>query len=133
MIKFLIAAGAVLFAGAGIAAGIEQRTDVFVASRDHAAIKYTQTPPNDAVAALNRAIASGSVPFRFDPATGFLKSAMDALAVPVESQALVFSETSQQAPLIKPRNPRAIYFNDTVAIGWVRGGDLLELAAQDPE
>ena len=29
-------------------------------------------------------------------------------------------------------NPRALYFNDTVAVGWVRGADVLEVAAQDP-
>ena len=25
-----------------------------------------------------------------------------------------------------------MYFNDTVSVGWVRGGDVLEFAAQDP-
>jgi hypothetical protein len=30
------------------------------------------------------------------------------------------------------RNPRAIYFNDTVAVGWVRGGAVLEVTAHDP-
>ena len=29
-------------------------------------------------------------------------------------------------------NPRAVYFTDTVAVGWVRGGKVLEVAAQDP-
>jgi hypothetical protein len=50
----------------------------------------------------------------------------------VESQTLVFSQTSFQGPLINIHNPRAVYFNDTVAVGWVRGGDLLEIAVQDP-
>ena len=50
----------------------------------------------------------------------------------VESQALVFSKTSFQAPLINYRNPRAVYFDDTVAVGWVRGGEIIEVAAQDP-
>jgi hypothetical protein len=50
----------------------------------------------------------------------------------VESQTLVFSQTSFQGPLINIHNPRAIYFNDTVSVGWVRGGDLLEVAVQDP-
>ena len=55
-----------------------------------------------------------------------------ALDVPVESQVLVFSKTSFQASRISPQNPRAIYFNDQVSVGWVRGGDFIELAAQDP-
>jgi hypothetical protein len=29
-------------------------------------------------------------------------------------------------------NPRALYFNDWAAVGWVRGADLLEVAVQDP-
>jgi hypothetical protein len=56
---------------------------------------------------------------------------LDALQIPVESQALVYSETSFQAKLIGPTNPRAVYFNDHVAVGWVRGGSVLEVAAQD--
>jgi hypothetical protein len=30
------------------------------------------------------------------------------------------------------RNPRALFFNDTVAVGWVRGAPVLEIAALDP-
>ena len=51
----------------------------------------------------------------------------------VDSQALVFSKTSFQAAKISPRNPRAIYFTDDVAVGWVRGGDGIELAGVDPK
>ena len=54
------------------------------------------------------------------------------LHVPRESQIAVFSPTSFQADKINAQNPRAIFFNDTVAVGWVRGG-LLEVAAQDPK
>ena len=45
---------------------------------------------------------------------------------------LVYSETSFQAKRINKSNPRAIYFDDHVAVGWVRGGEVLEIAAQDP-
>ena len=43
----------------------------------------------------------------------------------------VYSKTSLQSPLINPSNPRTIFFNDTVAVGWMRGG-MIEVAAQDP-
>ena len=43
----------------------------------------------------------------------------------------VFSGTSDQAALINARNPRALYFNDSVAVGWVRGSDTLEVASVD--
>ena len=51
--------------------------------------------------------------------------------MPVSSQVLVYSQTSFQASKISQRNPRALYFNDTVAVGWIRGADLLEVTAQD--
>jgi hypothetical protein len=114
-------------AGAGA-----QRRDAFIASRDHAAIRYSAAEPRDPVAQLNGRLQRGEVALTFDPASGYLRSLLSALAVPVESQALVFSQTSFQAPLINIHNPRAIYFNDTVSVGWVRGGELLEVAAQDP-
>jgi len=43
----------------------------------------------------------------------------------------VFSPTSFQSERISIHNPRAIFFTDTVAVGWVRGGEVLEIAAQD--
>jgi hypothetical protein len=53
------------------------------------------------------------------------------LEVPIESQIVVFAKDSVQRAIINVTNPRALYFNDTVAVGWVRGG-FVELAAQDP-
>ena len=46
---------------------------------------------------------------------------------------MVFSETSKQAKHINPSHPRALYFNDTVAVGWVPGTEVLELATHDAE
>lgn len=109
-----------------------QRRDVFVTSRDHAAIGYSATPTEDAVAVLNAGLADGSRSLTFDEPSGYLASLLRALEVPVESQTLVFSQTSFQAPLINFHNPRAVYFTDTVAVGFVRGGSILEVAAQDP-
>jgi hypothetical protein len=63
---------------------------------------------------------------------GYLPSLLDHLGIPADSQALVFSKTSFQAEKISPRNPRAIYFNDSVAVGWVRGAASMEVAAVDP-
>jgi len=104
----------------------------FRESSDHPAIKYSTTPTNDAVAVLNRRIESGAVQLAFDSVKGYLPSVLQALQVPKESQIAVFSATSFQADKINAQNPRAIYYNDSVAVGWVRGG-LLEVAAQDPQ
>lgn len=111
---------------------VAQRRDVFVASRDEAAIRYSTAETSDAVTALNRRLDDGSASLTFDNTSGYLLSVLKALNVPVESQMLVFSQTSFQAPLINMHNPRAVYFADTAAVGWVRGGAVLEVAVQDP-
>lgn len=95
-------------------------------------INYLSGPTTDIVTRLNQKLRSGEVTLEAEPTRGYLRSVLDALGVPVESQVLVFSKTSFQGPRIGPHNPRAIYFNDQVAVGWVRGGDVLEFAAQDP-
>ena len=85
------------------------------------------------IAALAKRLAAGEVTLAFNRDHGYLAAILQALGVPVESQVVVFSETSVQADLITPKNPRALFFDDTVAVGWVRGADTLELAAHDPQ
>jgi len=101
--------------------------------RQHPAIDYAGAPTTDPVTRLQARLDRGEVVLESsDGPTGYLQSLLDALQVPMESQVLVFSKTSFQAPRIGPGNPRAIYFTDTVSVGWVRGGPVLELVAQDP-
>lgn len=129
--RFHIAAAVLAIALAG-AAVTAQRRDVYVASRDHAAIRYSMAPATDPVARLNERLAAGKATLRFEPETGYLRSVLEALQITPHSQVLVFSQTSFQGPKINYHNPRALYFNDTTSVGWVRGGDILEVAAQDP-
>jgi hypothetical protein len=100
--------------------------------RNHPAIAYARTPVSDPVAQLNGRLLRGEITLQKDGPAGYLKSLLAVLGIPVESQVLVFSKTSFQATRINPANPRAIYFNDTVSVGWVRSGPVLELVAQDP-
>jgi hypothetical protein len=130
--------GAIVFAAplvcGLIVAASAQRRDAFVLSRDHAAIGYSTAPVADAVSALNGRLRDGSEKLVFEADNGgYLRSALRALGLPVESQALVFSPTSFQADSINMHNPRAVYFNDTVSLGWVRGGKVIEVAASDPK
>jgi hypothetical protein len=113
------------------AAVLAQRTGVFDQSMNHPAIKYSTTDSNTVVDELNRKLADGSAKLEFDAKTGYLTSVLDLLKIPVESQVLVYTQTSQQANHITMTNPRAIYFNDEVSVGYIRGAGLLELAAQD--
>jgi hypothetical protein len=108
-----------------------QRGGKFMGSSDHPAIAYGTTPLNNAVDDLNRRLQEGSVSLAFGGRSGYLKSALEALNLPVDSQMLVFDKLSLQGRLISPSNPRALFFNDRTALGWVRDGDLLEIATHD--
>ena len=108
-----------------------QRGGAFRASRDHPAILYTDGVVDNAIADLNRRLDEGSAELAFEGRSGYLGAVLDALDVPVESQVLVFSPTSFQEDYIDFDNPRAVFFRDDVALGWVRGADVIELAAQD--
>jgi hypothetical protein len=61
-----------------------------------------------------------------------LPGLLKKLDINTDSQVLAFAKDSFQAAKISPRNPRAIYFNDQVAVGMVPGGDEFEVAAADP-
>ncbi len=97
------------------------------------AIDYFRKPTTDPVARLKGIVESGALTLRYDPGQGYLRSVMDALRLHTDSQLLVYSKTSVQSVRINPQNPRAIYFGDSVTLGYIRGADYLEFAAQDPQ
>jgi hypothetical protein len=100
---------------------------------DHAAILYEKATPRDRAGILGEKLDKREVRLAYDPDFGYLKSLLQALDVPASSQILVFSKTSFQAPKIFPRMPRAIYHSDDVTVGYVRNGDVLEIASVDPQ
>ena len=99
---------------------------------EHDIIGYKKAVATDPVAQLSARLAQGKTRLIWDAKTGYLPSLMAALDVPSSSQTLVFSKTSFQREHISPKTPRALYFNDNVYVGYVQGGDLLELASIDP-
>jgi hypothetical protein len=101
-------------------------------ARDHPAIQYRDGTLTDPATALNRKLDSGDARLDFEGPQGYLRSLLAALNVPIESQIAVFSKTSQQADRIGPRNPRTIFFNDSVSVAWMFGG-YIELASHDPK
>lgn len=130
---------ALLVLGSGILATIfwagapasAQRGNMFQGSADDPAITYMTGAVSNVVDSLNTRLAAGDVRLSFQGRSGYLRSLLAALDVGTDAQMLVYSPTSLQAPRINERNPRALFFNDRVEVGWVRGGDVLELAAQD--
>jgi len=109
-----------------------QLPDTYFDERSQPAIDYATRPPDDPIAELNRKLQSRQVTLAFEPGSGYLRSVLAALSIPVESQIAVFSKTSVQAPLINPANPRSVFFSDAVVMAWPRGG-FIEAAATDPQ
>jgi hypothetical protein len=102
----------------------------FVA-RDHPAIQYSTRPTRDAVAGLNERLKNGELRLSFDGPSGYLRSVLALLDISPSSQTLVFSENSLQRAHISKTTPRAIYFNDTVAVSWAKGAETIEAAVLD--
>ncbi len=100
---------------------------------DDAIINYSAQTPQDRVAKLQAEIAGGEVKLKWDEQFGWLPAVLDALKVPKSSQMLVFSQTSLQRRAINPRNPRAIFFNDDVYVGYIPHSPMMEISAVDPQ
>ncbi len=93
---------------------------------------YRQRTPRDSFTQMRADLESGRVAFDTSSEKAFVSSFLARLRVPVSSQMLVFSNTSLQLRLISPRNPRALYFNEEVSVGYVPGGRI-EVLSLDPD
>jgi hypothetical protein len=132
---FLTALVSVLAAVAALVAATDRESrplsETFVDWTRHPAIRYESGAVTDPVAELNRKLQSGQLELRRDGTAGYLRAVLDALQVSTDTQMMVFEKDSVQAGRISAGNPRSLFFNDSVAVGWVRGG-FIELASQDP-
>lgn len=93
---------------------------------------YWERPLTDRFTKLKAELEAGRLVL--DAGTGeraYLVSLLRALEVPVSSQMLLFSTTSLQLRFITPSNPRALYFNEDVYVGYIPGGKL-EIVSIDP-
>jgi hypothetical protein len=100
---------------------------------DEDSINYSKAQPDSAISKLQKQIDSNEFRLQWDQKYGYLPSLLKALHVPIESQMLVFSKTSLQRERISPQNPRALYFNDDIYIGWIPGAPLMEISVADPK
>ncbi len=99
---------------------------------DAAGLDGENLPLVDPVSLLGNQLDDGEAKLEWDDKHGYLKSLLAQLNVPHASQLLVFSQTSLQRRKISPSKPRAFYFNDDVYVGWVQGGEVLEIISMDP-
>ena len=128
----LLLAAVGLCSTVAVAIGQQRRSGAFDQSINHPAIKYLTADTDTVVDRLNQKLRDGSAKLAYDEKTGYLKSVLELMQIPVDSQVLVYTHTSLQAQHIKMDNPRAVYFNDTASVGYIRGAGLIEVVAQDP-
>jgi hypothetical protein len=94
-------------------------------------ILYSATAARDGVSVLQARLDAREIVYS-GTEREVLEALLRDLRIPASSQMLVFSKTSVQRVRISPHNPRAIYFNDDIYVGWVPGG-LIEVAAMDAQ
>lgn len=116
--------------GTGLATGQEAALPDFT-DLDAPEHTYWQRPLNDP---LTRFLKKVPVDFKGETKSEkeFLKRFLKALKVPASSQILLFSKTSLQLNRIQIYNPRALYFNEELSVGYIPGGKI-EVASVDPD
>ncbi len=93
---------------------------------------YHTAPLKDRFTKLRADLEAGRIPLDHTSEKAFVVSLLKALDIPASSQMLVFSTTSLQLRFITPRNPRAIFFNDGLYVGYIPGAKI-EILSMDPE
>jgi hypothetical protein len=133
-VKIVTSVGIVWLAAMAIA-GAQSRSAYLGMLDSHVVIDYRGSPVSDEVSELRRRVEAETDrrSLVFDGEQGYLRSVLAALNIPIESQLLVFSKTGIQNAHTSPGNPRALYFNDRVIVGYIPGAPLLEMAAHDPK
>jgi hypothetical protein len=133
-VRFVLAAAALVIAIGGSALTSGRAQDPSALPLDeHPLIQYAGRPTTDRVEQLNERLTSGGAALMRDPRTGYLSAVLRALDIPAESQLLVFSKTGVQRAYTSAFNPRALYFDESVAVGYIPGAPVLEVAAHDPQ
>jgi len=94
---------------------------------------YWSRPLKDPFTKLKTEMEAGRL--QLDASRGekaYLLQLLQALGVPASSQMLIFSTTSLQLRFITPANPRALYFNENVYVGYIPGARI-EVVSVDPD
>ena len=92
---------------------------------------YYESEPRDPFSKVASAISKGQLGLDSSSEIRYLEDLLKTLKIPVSSQVLVYSATSLQIANISVDRPRAMYFNEDIYVGYVRGGRL-EVVAMDP-
>ena len=93
---------------------------------------YNTAELKDPMSLLLKRIEVGELTIEEAPGKDLVARLLEELDIPVSSQTLVFTQTSLQRKIVNPGNPRAMYFNEDVYLGWMPGGRI-EIASVDPD
>ena len=126
MTRWLVLVATVWAGALALATGQAGRPSFPGTIDQHPAINYRFTAASDVVTRVD----PGGL--AFDGKQGYLRSVLAALDIPIESQVLLFSKTGIQHAHTNPQNPRALYFNDRVVVGYIPDAPFLEIASHDP-
>jgi len=94
--------------------------------------EYLKRTPNDRFTKHKADIETGKIRLDHSNPKAYLVSLLKSLGISPFTQTLVFSTTSLQLSRISPENPRAIFFNEDIYVGWVPGGKI-EVIGIDPK
>lgn len=94
--------------------------------------QYHTRELNDPFTRMIEGFETGERELDYGSGRAFIASLLEHLNVPVSSQLLVFSRTSLQTRYISGKNPRAMYFNEDVYVGYIPGGKV-EIISLDPD
>jgi hypothetical protein len=126
-------AGSVFLALLLLAWGLPASPQRVLEEPEESIIHYSESQDlADPVSRLQKKITDGKTKLEYEGSHGYLASLLNHLGIPAASQSLVFSKTSSQNDHISPKTPRALYFNQEVYIAWVPGGEVIDIAAVDP-
>ena len=95
---------------------------------DEEPLAYSKAQEDSAISRLQKLLDEEKESLEYDSQAGYLPSLLKVLEIPKSSQMLVFSKTSLQREHISPLNPRAIYFNDDVYVGYIAGAPMIEIS-----
>lgn len=94
--------------------------------------RAADAPADNVIEQLQQKLDSGALTLDFSGSKeGYLVSLLKALNISPDSQLLVFSASSLQFDRISQKTPRALYYQDNVAVGTVQNGRFIEIIAQD--
>ena len=93
---------------------------------------YFTKEAKDPTTLLMKRVQRGEVVISEQTGKPLLGRFLKELQLHEDTQILVFSKTSLQRRAVSYSNPRAIYFNESVYLGWMPNGRI-EIASFDPE